>query len=51
MSAADRQEVVEFMAQGVNPGFDLPLDTESALRDRLQTMVGLLFMSPDFLWR
>ncbi len=51
MSAVDRQEVVDLMAQGVNPDFDLPLDTESELRDRLQTMVGLLFVSPDFLWR
>ncbi len=51
MSAADRQEVVDLMAQGVNPSFDLPLDTDPELRDRLQTMVGLLFLSPDFLWR
>ncbi len=51
MSAQDRQEIVDFMAQGVNPSFDLPLDSDSDLRDRLQTMVGLIFLSPDFLWR
>ncbi len=51
MSVSDRQEVVDLMAQGFNPTFDLPLDTDSDLRERLQSMVGLIFMSPEFLWR
>ena len=38
------------MAQGFNPDFDLDLnDGDTALR--LRSMVGLLFMSPEFLWR
>ena len=51
MAAADRQEIVDFMAQGFNPEFDLPLDTEESVQERLRSLVGLLFMSPDFLWR
>ena len=50
MDPADRNEVVQFMAQGVNPDFDLNFDDEDT-RDRLRSMVGLLLMSPDFLWR
>jgi uncharacterized protein (DUF1800 family) len=49
--AAERFEIVEFMAQGHNPDFDLPLDTDDDTRARLRSMVGLLFMSPSFLWR
>lgn len=49
--AAEREEVVEFMAQGHNPNFVLPLDTDPDTRDRLRSMVGLIFMSPSFLWR
>jgi uncharacterized protein (DUF1800 family) len=51
MPAAERYEIVEFMAQGHNPDFDLPLDTDEDTRDRLRSMVGLIFMSPSFLWR
>ena len=51
MSAAARQELVEFMAQGVNPDFDLPLDTDPELQSRLQAMVGLIFMAPEFFRR
>ncbi|MEM7583215.1 MAG: DUF1800 domain-containing protein [Acidobacteriota bacterium] len=50
METADREEIVQFMAQGINPDFDLNLD-DSDTRDRLRAMVGLLLMSPDFLWR
>ena len=39
------------MAQGHNPDFDLPLDSDEDTRERLQSMLGLLFLSPDFLWR
>ncbi len=51
MPAAERQEIVDFMAQGHNPDFDLPLDSDDDTQDRLRSMVGLIFMSPAFLWR
>jgi len=51
MPAAERHEIVEFMAQGHNPDFDLPLDSDEDTQDRLRSMVGLIFMSPSFLWR
>lgn len=50
MSAEDREEIVRFMGQGINPDFDLNLDDEGTA-DRLRAMVGLILMSPDFLWR
>ena len=50
MEYEDHQELVDFMAQGVNPDLDLNLD-DGDTRDRLRSMVGLIFMSPDFLWR
>ena len=51
MPAAERHEIVEFMAQGHNPDFDLPLDSDEDTQDRLRSMVGLIFMAPSFLWR
>jgi len=50
MDPVDRQEVVDFMAQGFNPDFDLDFSDEDT-KDRLRSMVGLIFMSPEFLWR
>ncbi|MGB5162851.1 MAG: DUF1800 domain-containing protein [Thermoanaerobaculia bacterium] len=50
MESAERQEIVDFMAQGFNPDFDLDFSDEDTL-DRLRSMVGLILMSPDFLWR
>ena len=50
MEPEDRGEIVQFMAQGINPDFDLDL-TDEDTADRLRSMVGLLLMSPDFLWR
>ena len=50
MDTNDRDEIVQFMAQGINPDLDLNLNDEDTA-DRLRSMVGLLFMSPDFLWR
>ena len=50
MSAEDRDEVVEFMAQGINPDLDLNLN-DSSTANRLRSMAGLILMSPDFLWR
>ncbi len=49
--AAERHEIVEFMAQGHNPDFVLPLDNDEDTQDRLRSMIGLIFMSPSFLWR
>lgn len=49
--AAERAAIVQFMAQGHNPDFDLPLDSDEDTQDRLRSMVALLFMSPSFLWR
>jgi uncharacterized protein (DUF1800 family) len=49
--AAERQSLVAFMAQGHNPTYDLPLDTDDDTRERLRALVALMFMSPSFLWR
>ena len=51
MPTEERHEIVEFMAQGHTPDFDLPLDSDEDTQDRLRSMVGLIFMSPSFLWR
>lgn len=51
MTPEDRQDIIEFMAQGFNPDIDLPLDTSSTIQDRLRSMVGLIFMTPNFLFR
>jgi hypothetical protein len=51
MPEAEQDEFVEFMAQGVNPHFDLPLDTDEDVQSRLRALIGLLFMSPAFLWK
>ena len=50
MEPEDRQEIVDFMAQGFNPDFDLDFSDHDTT-DRVRAMVGLIFMSPDFLWR
>lgn len=47
----EQAELVEFMAQGFNPNFDLPLDSDEDTRDRLRTLVALICMSPSFLWK
>ena len=44
----ERQEVIDFMAAGRNPDYDLPAED---ITDRLRFMVGLIFMSPAFQWR
>ena len=46
--AANRLQVVNFMAQGRNPDFALPADQ---ILERLPHMVALILMSPDFQWR
>ena len=48
---AEHDELVEFMAQGRNPDYDLPLDTDEYVQDRLRALIALIFMSPSFLWR
>jgi uncharacterized protein (DUF1800 family) len=51
---ADRAELVDFMAAGHNPTFALPIESNDwpdYTKDRLRTLVGLMFMSPEFLWR
>jgi uncharacterized protein (DUF1800 family) len=50
MDPLNRAQIVQFMSQGVNPDLDLDLTNEGT-RDRVRSMVGLLLMSPDFLWR
>jgi uncharacterized protein (DUF1800 family) len=52
--APDRAQLLEFMSQGFNPDLDLPLTTNDwpyYWQDRLIALVGLIFMSPEFLWR
>ena len=51
MTPEDRQTVIDFLAQGFNPDFALPWDTNSDIRERIRSMVGLIFMSPSFLSR
>ncbi len=51
MPTAERSEIVEFMAQGHNPTYDLPVDSDGGTQERLRSMVSLILMSPSFLWR
>jgi uncharacterized protein (DUF1800 family) len=51
MPLSERDEIVAFMAQGHNPDYDLPVDSDRYTRERLRAMVALIFMSPSFLWR
>ena len=54
LGEVERQELIDFMAQGFNPTYDLPLDTNEwpyYWQDRVRALVGLLFMTPEFLWR
>ena len=50
-NALERDELIEFMAQGHNPNFDLPLDTDAPTQERLRTLVALIVMTPSFLWK
>jgi len=51
MPTAEHDELIDFMAQGITPTLPLPLDTDEDIQSRLRAMVGLIFMSPAFLWR
>lgn len=44
----ERQPIVDFMASGRNPDFDLPADQ---IEERLRQMVALICLSPSFQWR
>ncbi len=44
----ERQVVVDFMASGRNPDFELPA---GQIEERLRQMVALICMSPSFQWR
>lgn len=44
----ERQPIIDFMASGHNPTFDLPDDQ---ITERLPFMIGLIFMAPSFQWR
>jgi hypothetical protein len=44
----ERQIVIDFMAAGHNPDFDLPGEE---IVERLRHMVALICMSPSFQWR
>ena len=48
LNSQTRQYLVDFMAQGRNPAYDLPFDTEESIQDRLRALVGLMFMTPEF---
>jgi len=49
LSAADRTSVVDFMAQGLDPNLVLPWN--ASVQNRVRALVGLLFWSPEFLYR
>ncbi|MEK7423379.1 MAG: DUF1800 domain-containing protein, partial [Actinomycetota bacterium] len=54
LPAADRDELIDFMAAGHNPTFALPLETNDwpeYAQDRLRSLFCLMVMSPEFLWR
>lgn len=46
---AQRDELVDFMAQGNSPSLPLNLDASPTVRSRLRSLVGLMFMTPEFL--
>jgi len=49
LDPADRQAVVDFMAQGLDR--DLALPWNASVQNRVRALVGLLFWSPEFLYR
>ncbi len=50
-SPEEEAELVDFMAQGRNPTYDLPLATDPDTQERLRALVALLMMIPSFLFR
>ncbi|MFK7802414.1 MAG: DUF1800 domain-containing protein [Anaerolineae bacterium] len=51
MDAEDRQEIIDFMSQGYNEDYDLPLNTNRDTQERLRMMVALICCAPDFYWK
>ncbi len=51
INSGDRQHIIDFMAQGHNPDFDLPVGSDPDTQARLASMVGLILISPEFQWR
>jgi hypothetical protein len=49
LSAPDRSAAVTFMAQGLDPSTALPWN--DSVKNRVRALVGLLFWSPEFLYR
>jgi uncharacterized protein (DUF1800 family) len=49
LSAADRNTLVQFMAQGLDP--NLALSWTTSVQNRVRAMVVLLLWSPEFLYR
>ena len=49
LSSPDRAAAVAFMAQGLDPTLALPWN--DSVRNRVRALVGLLFWSPEFLYR
>ena len=48
INADDRGELIQFMAQGHNPDYNLPQDQ---ITERVPRLVELILMFPDFQWR
>ncbi len=51
VDTAFRNEIVAFMAQGRLESVDLQWDTREDTRERLRSMVALILLSPENLWR
>ncbi len=49
--SAERGDLVEFLAQGHNPSYQLPLRQDENTAERLRSMVALALMSPPFQWK
>jgi uncharacterized protein (DUF1800 family) len=49
LSAPERTAAVAFMAQGLDPNLALPWN--DSVKNRVRALVGLLFWSPEFLYR
>lgn len=47
----ERDQLIDFMAQGHNPTFDLPVGTDEWTQDRVRTLVAIILMIPSYLWR
>jgi hypothetical protein len=48
LPGSERGPVLDFLAEGRNPDFDLPTED---IEERTRYMVALLMMTPTFLWK